>query len=315
MGPSHEVRFAGADGSELVGTLCLPEWDGPHPAVLLLVGSGEVDRDSNHPSMRTEVTRHLAKVLADRGIASLRYDKRGVGASAGSYLATTFAGARADAAAALVALRRQPGVDPEQVLVIGHSEGAVHAASLAAADPGLAGVGLLAGTATSGEAALRWQAEVILPTLPAPVRGLLRLLRQSPERAQGKLFTRIRATDRDVLRVQGRRINAGWMRGFLDHDPALDLAQVRIPVLALTGELDLQVEPGAVDRVAELVTRAPVETHRIPQVNHLLRRTEGTGSPTEYRKQLRAEQPLDPRVLAAVTAWVASVLSGSEVAR
>ena len=311
---ARQVAFAAADGSTLVGTLQLPAGEGPHPVALLLVGSGEVDRDSDHPKMRTGVTRQLAEALADAGIGSLRYDKRGVGASGGSYLESTFPDARADASAALATLHRQPEADRDRVLVIGHSEGALHAASLAAATPELAGVCLLAGPAVTGEEALRWQAHHIVATLPSPVRAVLRLLRQTPERAQGKLFAKVRGTEQDVMRIQGRRINAGWMRGFLDHDPAQDLARVEVPVLAVTGELDLQVDPEDVDRIAALVTRARVEAHRVPSVNHLLRHSNGTGSPTEYRKQLAAQQPVDPRVLAMVTTWAAGRVASAGVA-
>lgn len=300
---SLDLTFPAADGHELAATLELPDGEGPHPAVLLIVGSGEVDRDSDHPRLALGVTRELAGALAGAGIASLRYDKRGVGASGGEYLETTFTDARADATLALTALRCHPAVDGDRVLVIGHSEGALHAASVAADDPTLAGVGLLACPATTGEATLRWQAERLVPTLPAAVRLLLRVLRQSPERAQAKLFARVRATDGAVQRIQGRKLNVGWLRGFLDHDPTLDLARVRVPVLALTGALDLQVDPDDLERIAELVAAAPVQTHRIPQVNHTLRHSGATGAPSEYKRQVKAGQPLDPRVLHTVTGW------------
>ena len=309
----EEMGFAAVDGSPLAGTLCLPPGEGPQPAVLLLVGSGEVDRDSDHAKLRTGVTRVLAEALGNVGVGSLRYDKRGVGASGGSFLETGFADARGDAARALEALRAHPGVDGDRVVVIGHSEGALHALSLAAEDPDLAGVCLLAGPAASGEAALRWQAVRIVATLPAPVRLLLRVLRQSPERAQAKLFAKLRASDAPVLRIQGRRSNAGWLRGFIDHDPAQEFRRVRVPLLAITGDLDLQVNPEDLERMAALVPHERVETHRIAQVNHLLRYTEGTGSPTEYRKQLRRQQPLDSRVLDTVAAWVAGRVAEGDV--
>jgi uncharacterized protein len=300
---SQQLTFPARDAVTLAGTLELPDGDGPHPGALLIVGSGEVDRDSDHPKMALGVTRDLADGLARAGIASLRYDKRGVGESGGSYLTTTFGDARDDAAAALDALRAQPAIDAGRVLVIGHSEGAIHATSLAAADPGLAGLGLLAGPATTGEITLGWQAEQIVPTLPAVVRGLLRVLRQSPDRSQARLFAKIRSSDEPIMRVQGRRLNAGWLRGFIDHDPAPELARVTVPVFALTGDRDLQVDANDLDRIETLVTGAPVEIHRIPQLNHLLRHTDGSGSPTQYKRQLKAGEPLDPRVLDALITW------------
>ncbi|MFP4310538.1 MAG: alpha/beta hydrolase family protein [Nitriliruptoraceae bacterium] len=304
---TEEFVFTATDGVELAGSLELPDQgERPSPAALLLVGSGQVDRDSDHLKLPLGVTRELASALAGVGIASLRFDKRGVGASGGDHLATTFDDARRDAAAALAALRGHPAIDPKRVLVVGHSEGAIHAISLAAADASLAGLGILSGPAVTGEATLRWQAARILPTLPALVRFLVRVLRQTPERAQAKLFAKVRATDEVVLRVQGRRLNAGWLRGFLDHDPSVELAQVRVPVFALTGDRDLQVDPDDLERMRAIVTEAPLVTHRPPQVNHVLRTTDGVGAPSEYRRQVRAGQPLDPGVLDALTTWAAA---------
>lgn len=306
---AEQRTFPAGDGVMLSGTFEIPDGDGPHPAALLLVGSGEVDRDSDHRRLRLGITRELAAVFARARIASLRYDKRGVGASGGSFLTATFDDTRDDAVHALAALRDHPTIDRDRTLVLGHSEGAIHALSLAATDRSLAGVGILAGPAVPGETTMRWQAEQIVPTLPAVVRGLIRVLRQTPERAQAKLFSKVRATDQVVLRVQGRRLNAGWLRGFLDHDPAADLARVAVPLFALTGDRDLQVDPGDLDRIRELVVDAPLQTHRPAQINHILRHTDGVGAPTEYRKQIKTGQPLDPGVLDALTDWATTQLA------
>jgi uncharacterized protein len=300
---TEELTFPAAAGVELAGTLQLPAGEQPFPAALLLVGSGEVDRNSDHPKLPLGVTRELASALADAGIASLRYDKRGVGASGGSFLTTTFDDARNDAAQALAALRSHRAIDRARVLVIGHSEGAIHAISLAAADRSLAGLGILAGPAVTGETTMRWQAQQIVPTLPAFVRGLLCVLRQTPERAQAKLFAKVRDTEEVVLRVQGRRLNAGWLRGFIDHDPSAELARLDVPVFALTGACDLQVNPDDLHRMREIVVNVPLATHCPPQVNHVLRHTDGVGAPAEYREQVKAGRPLDHGVLDALTAW------------
>src|SRR4051812_30967945 len=167
----------------LAGTLTLPmggsggsEQGAPSPAVLLASGSGPIDRDSNHRRARFDVARQLAHALAAGGLASLRYDKRGVGETPGDWRAVGLHDNVDDLGTALEALRTRPDVDPDRILLAGHSEGALLAAELAARGAPVAGVVLLSMSATPGEELLRWQARQIAPTLPRPVRGLLRLL-------------------------------------------------------------------------------------------------------------------------------------------
>lgn len=301
MATSRELSFTTADGTMLVGTLLLPAGDGPHPAALLVPGSGPVDRDSDVKRMPLGVTRELAESLAASGIASFRFGKRGTGASQGSFLETTWDQARGDVRLALTVLREQSEVDAGRVLVIGHSEGSMHAAAVAADDPSLAGVALLSGPSGTGEATVRWQAAQIVPTLPAPVRFLLRVLRQDPVRSQDKLFARFRGSDETVMRVQGRRMNAGWYRGFLDHDTGADLARMQVPVLALTGAKDLQADPADVGRMRALVG-SPFEGEVLDDLNHILRHTPDAASLSAYRKQIK-QQPVDPRVTDRLVAW------------
>ena len=104
------------------------------PAALLLNGSGPLDRDSNMPGQVLNVAPALASALAARGVASLRFDKRGVGESGGEYLTTGFDLETSDAADALVGAPRHAGDRPGRVTVIGHSVGATIAIRLASGD-------------------------------------------------------------------------------------------------------------------------------------------------------------------------------------
>jgi hypothetical protein len=295
----------------LAGTLVLPEASGPVPAVLLAPGSGPLDRDSDHRRMRFGVTRDLAHALAGAGLASLRYDKRGVGGTPGDWRRAGLYDAVDDLVRARDALAARPEVDGDRVVLAGHSEGALLAAAAAARGVPVAGVVLLACSATPGAELLRWQARQIAPTLPAPVRALLRLLRVDLEQKVAANHERIRATTTDVARIGGARLNARWHREFLAHDPRTDLARLTAPVLAVTGAKDLQVPVADLDTVAATV-RGPVSVLAVPDLTHTLRRQPGPASLRAYRGELR--RPVDPEVLDAVVAWCRTVTGPDRVA-
>ncbi|GEL16792.1 alpha/beta hydrolase [Pseudonocardia asaccharolytica] len=299
------------DGVALAGTLTLPPGEGPHPAALLLPGSGPVDRNSDAGRMKLALGGELARMLAERGVALFRYDRRGVGATPGDWRAAGFAQNREDAAAAMAALRARPEARTDAVAVIGHSEGALHAAALGARG-GPATVVLLACPARPGEEVLLWQARMIGDDLPRPVALLLKLLRTDIHKQQAATIARIKATTTDVARVRGARVNARWMREFLVHDPRADLAAITVPVLAITGDKDLQSDPDDLEVIARLVP-GPVQVRRVPDLTHLLRRDPRPASLRTYRSQLRS--PVDPELLGAVAGWVADHLAERQVHR
>lgn len=294
--PDIDMTVTADDGIRLAGTLTLPDGPGPHPAVLLLHGSGPLDRNGDTPKLPVNLGRPLAAALAANGIATLRHDRRGAGATPGDWRTTGFTDNRRDAAAALRALAAHPAVRPGAVGVVGHSEGALHAMALAARHE-VAAVVLLAGYARTGEDALRRQARSILESLPAPVRSLRRPLGAAGER----LLARIKDTRTDAARVAGLPLNARWMRENLAHDTRDDLAAVRAPVLAVTGDKDLQVDPADLDVIRRLVP-GETEVHRVPCLTHVLRRDGGRPSLRSYRRLLR--DPVDPDLLALVAAWL-----------
>ncbi|MCF6743683.1 alpha/beta hydrolase [Blastococcus sp. KM273128] len=299
-----DVQVPGA--ARLAGTLTLPDAPQPVPAVLLASGSGPIDRDSNHRRARFDVARQLASALAGAGIASLRYDKRGVGGSPGDWRTAGLHDNVDDLGAALDALRARPEVDAGRVLLAGHSEGAILAAALAARGAPVRGLVLLAMSAGPGEELLRWQARQITPTLPAPVRFVLRLLRTDLESKVAANHRRIKATTTDVARIGGARINARWHREFLAHDPREDLRRIEVPVLAVTGAKDLQARPADLETIAAAV-RGPVETHLVPDLTHTLRRQPGPASLSAYRRELR--RPVDAELLGTVVTWCDRVIT------
>ena len=297
------IEFTSA-GARLIGTLATPSAE-PAPAALLISGSGPLDRDSNTKRLRIDVMRQVAEHLATVGIASFRYDKRGIGASSGDYHATGFWDNVADARSALTALRARPEVDADRIVVIGHSEGALIASELAA-DGEVAGVVLLAGAAQTGEQVLRWQARRVAESLPGPARVVLKLLRKDVVAMQDKRLTQLERSTDDVIRMQFVKVNAKWFREFLVHDAADTLRRIRTPVLAITGAKDIQVDPDDVARIEGLVA-GPFRGRVVPELTHLLRTTTEPPSVKTYRRH--AKRPVDAALLDTIGRWVTDLVT------
>jgi hypothetical protein len=269
---------------------------------LILSGSGRLDRDSNSPKLKLNVSDSIAVALRDGGIASLRYDKRGVGESGGEFFAVGITDNFSDASVALSWLSARRPETP--AFVIGHSEGSLHAAHLAAENR-VCGVVLLACPARTGEETLTWQAPEITKTLPMATHAILKLIHVDPTKSQQKQFARIRSSSSDLIRVQGKRLNARWFREFLDYDPVPIFERITVPVLALTGGHDVQVPPGDVDIIAELV-HGSCESHIMGDLSHLLRSDPETKGPRDYRRSL--QRPVDQDLLELTTKWLGDQL-------
>jgi pimeloyl-ACP methyl ester carboxylesterase len=304
---SEEVSFY-SGGCTIAGTFT--EAVNPVAAALLITGSGRTDRntDAKLPGGRTlriGAGRAIAAALAGAGVPSLRYDKRGVGASGGDYIRAGMDDRRADARAALGWLAARAGGLP--LLAVGHSEGAWYAAELAA-DDAVAGAVLLGGGARPAAEILSWQTEMLAARLPATARVILKITRTDIIRTQRKRVVRIKASTDDVIRLQGIRFNARWWRDFLAYDPRPALARITVPVLAITGGQDVQVPPQDVAAIGRLV-QGPFEGHVASDLSHLFRPDPTSAGPRAYRRAVR--QPVDAEILGLITSWITRHWTGS----
>lgn len=140
----EQVGFDNAGSRiRLAGTLTLPRGPGPHPAIVLVPGSGEVNRDGSLFGHQFYLV--LADHLTRQGFAVLRSDKRGLGQSGGDYASATTYDFASDTGAALAFLRGRPGIDARRIGLVGHSEGALAGSIVAARDPALSFLVLMAG--------------------------------------------------------------------------------------------------------------------------------------------------------------------------
>ena len=304
--PSQEVRFT-SGGCTIAGTF--NPVDRPVAAALLIPGSGRSDRNSDARlpgglTLRAGVDHAVADALTEAGVSTLRYDKRGAGASSGDYLRTGMNDRRDDVRAALGFLaERAPGLP---LLATGHSEGAWYAAELAAAGS-VAGAALLAAGARPGEQILTWQTGMIAARLPRLTKAILRIAHYDVVQVQHKRMARIMASKDDVIRVQGMRFNARWYREFAAYDPRPVLAGIKVPVLAITGGQDVQVPPEDVAEIGRLV-QGPFEGHVVGDLSHLFRPDPESAGLQGYRREAR--EPVSPEVLSLIRAWVTSHWTG-----
>lgn len=231
--PEHAIELPTAWG-KLCGTLLLPDGRGPWTAALLVAGSGPTDRDGNNPLLPAPIDnlKRLAQGLAARGIASLRYDKRGVGASVYPGLSEEklrFEDLVDDAVALAGLLATDERV--ARVVLVGHSEGALISA-LAADDANAAAVVSVAGAGSRASTLLRTQIEGALPAdLSQPALAALDSLeRQQPV-----------ADVHDGLVLLFRPTVQPYLMSWFRHDPAEVLGELEVPVLVVHGTADPQV--------------------------------------------------------------------------
>ncbi len=263
------------------------------PAAITLTGSGQQDRDENlYPLVPDyHLFRQVAERLAGVGIAVLRCDDYGYGASGGpidtSISMLDFANA---AKAQLAWLRTRADIDGNRLAIIGHSEGGIVGPMVAADDRRLGALVIMAGTAKTMDAVLRDQFLYAAEHTP----GI------TPEQ-------------RDSLRAQALRqvatfgANApGYMRQARTYDPLTTARRVRAPTLILQGAVDRQVSAGQADTLAAAMRAAgnrDVTEHVFPGLNHLfLVSPSGSGAPDEYATLRDAALP--DLVLGTLADWL-----------
>ncbi len=330
-------------GHSLAATLFLPERkpDSPakFPAVVMVTGSGPQDRDETIMGHKPFLV--IADALARAGIAVLRYDDRGVGGSTGSFESSTSDDFATDADEASEWLKTQPEIDADRIGIIGHSEGGIIAPMVAKwqwegekPEHPIAFVVLLAGPGVNGAKILELQMRKILEAsghlspqeidgICAAQKDLIEAVVAKADKATLEEKAKVLLTLQfDAAKKQGQPVPEGsveqavpatvqqmtsrWMVTFLTHEPAAWLAELRIPILSMHGELDTQVDPNQSVPFIEAASKvggAQLTVRRYEHLNHLFQPAK-TGSPEEYAS---IETTFDPKALQDMVDWIVAV--------
>jgi hypothetical protein len=323
----EEVTYPNGDIT-LAGTLTRPKNVDLPPAVILISGSGPQNRDDFMVGL--EPFKVMADYFVRRGIAVLRVDDRGIGKSTGNFASATTLDFATDVEAGFAWLKRRPDIDPNHIGLLGHSEGGLIAPIVASRNQDVAFIVLMAGPGRPGAEIVREQSALVARAAglsEADVRANDALLTRAfklLEKGEGLSSLReefiavgrvglntLPAEDKaqigspEVLAAQQMRaLESPWFRFFIGYDPAPALKQVKCPVLAVNGGLDLQVPAKSNLKAIEDALKAgknrDVQIVELPGLNHLFQRAK-TGSPAEYTS---LPKEMEPRFLEVTSSWI-----------
>ena len=275
---TKEIAFQNeAANAWFAGTLVYPEGykEGDKVPVLIMVtGSGAENRDEEIFDHKPFLV--IADYLARHGVASLRFDDRGVGKSTGSMEGATTKDFAEDALAGIEMLRGLKQFS--KVGVLGHSEGGSVAFMLGAKQK-VDFIISMAGVGAKGDTALTAQANRTYELMGVPMQVNV---------AQ--------------YRAQVAQLNSPWLNYFLDYDPIPDIQGTRCPVLAINGDKDVQVISSlnlkGIEKALPKNKKNLVKEY--PGLNHLFQHCT-TGLPTEYAG---IEETISEEVLGDIATWI-----------
>jgi len=323
-------------GVVLAGTLTMPHAGGPFPAVLLITGSGAQDRNETVFGHKPFLV--LADYLTRRGIAVLRVDDRGVGGSKGDASLATSEDFAEDALAGVEYLKACSQIDPKHLGLIGHSEGGIIAPMAAIRSADVSFIVLMAGTGVPGDKIIEAQVAGLLKLAGAD-QALIDLSIQSQRRAAEivkqetdpevskqkvrkviqEAVSKLNETQKKAIgysdayvEMQANAMTSKWFRFFFMHDPASVLRKVKCPVLAINGELDMQVPAKenlpAIERALRQAGNTRFTIQELPGLNHLFQ-TAKTGAFDEYA---RIEETMSPQALETIATWIENQMKRSD---
>ena len=316
----EEVSFTNEkEGNILTGTLTIPKGDGPFPAMVLVSGSGQQNRDEELMNHRPFWV--IADYCARYGVAVLRYDDRGMGGSTGEVENATSLDFSYDAEAAFDFLSNQKHIDASCVGILGHSEGGIINFMVAARRPEVAFLVSLAGPSVNGIEVLKAQGEAIYRAQGLPEEAiaftsatnnqLYGVIERSENREEADSLLRQLVkgwgySDELTEQTVGQ-LASPWMYYFLKYDPTEAIVKTNCPALLLNGSKDLQVIasqnlPGYEKIIVEY-NKTNLTLCELPNLNHLFQHCE-TGSPNEY---FTIDETISLEVLEMIVGFVNSL--------
>jgi len=258
-GQTEKVVTLKTTTGDLEGTLMMPASNSSETIALLIAGSGPTDRDGNNPAMKNNSLKMLAAELNKNGIASLRYDKRGIGKSMHAGLKEAdlrFENYINDAKEWTVYLKNE--LKFNNIIVIGHSEGSL-IGMIASQNNIVSKFISIAGAGQSADKIIREQLKSQPMSVTIPANTLLDKL------AKGETIADVPPILYSLFRPSVQPYMISWIK----YDPPQELSKLSIPVLIVQGTTDIQVGIDDANRLAKALPKAKLVI--IEGMNHIMK--------------------------------------------
>jgi alpha-beta hydrolase superfamily lysophospholipase len=310
------------DDTKMAATLTSPVGDGPFPAIIFVAGSGPTDRNWNSPLLpgRNGSAALLADELTRAGYATLRYDKRFTGPYAQQNMPhllgqVSFQSHVDELTSAVDYLVAQPGIDPEQLYLLANSEGVLHALNYQTAEPAIPFAGMIL-TGVPGrpmsEVLHQQIAENVLGAAPNRDQLLAKWDEAIAAFIAGEPSELNPALPDDVRQIWTgltAPANQPFSAQLLAAQPAGLLAKVKVPVLVVIGQKDIQIDWQADGGVLEAAAGDNVSFSYPADANHVLKnelKPAAELTAADANAYNAADRVLDPQALQTILDWLAA---------
>ena len=294
---------------DIGATIAYQDKEQKRPLVLLIMGTGSLDRDGNGIGFKSNLYKELSDMFVEMGYVCIRYDKRGTHESTGNSKTSGLSDLINDASNVINYAKELEYVDKEKIVVCGHSEGAMIATLLTKKED-LQGIILLSGACTSLKDAMLYQNYLILEQVQ-DMKGILGwylrkvITKEKIEKQISELYEKAKKSTKPTYFYNGTFLSTKYMKehnNLTKDDYINSLKEYKGKILAITGQADVQADYKALEEISEL---DHVTIYTTEQINHILRDTEGKSNimniKKEYKKLLK--KTISQRVKNKIKEW------------
>lgn len=286
------------DGENKIGaTISRPDNE-RHPLILLIMGTGKLDRDGNQKGFKTDMYKNLSDMFVKMGYTCIRYDKRGTHESTGNFKTLGLSDLVNDSAKVIEYAKTLPYVDENRIIACGHSEGSM-VATLLTKQEKLDSIILLGGACICLKSAMEYQNLKILDEFKDKKGFVAWILNKTAnkEKIQKQLnnfYEKAKNAKKDTFFYRGAFIPSKWIKehgSLSDEDYVKMIEEYNGKVLAITGKSDLQADYNCLEKLKEFEN---VTTYAPENVNHMLREIDDDNSFLTVHKQYKrlAKNPI-----------------------